>query len=100
MEFDLIRSEKAIEYIASIGENEKTGAEAETNYVLVYLEKPVENQSGKYKAKKRRVAIEVAEFSDNDGELQGSGNLLAVGDWEWGSFDTSTKTFTPDTQGE
>ena len=100
LEFDLIRSEKAIEYIASIGENEKTGAEAETNYVLVYLEKPVESQSGKYKAKKRRVAIEVAEFSDNDGELQGSGNLLAVGDWEWGSFDTSTKTFTPDTQGE
>ena len=46
------------------------------------------------------MAIEVAEFSDNDGEIQGSGNLLAVGDWEWGSFDTSTKTFTPDSQGE
>ena len=100
LEFDLIRSEKAIEYIADIGENERTGAEAETNYVIVYLEKAIESQQGKYKAKRRRVAIEVAEFSDNDGEIQGSGNLLAVGDWEWGSFDTSTKTFTPDSQGE
>lgn len=100
LEFDLIRSEKAIEYIADIGENERTGAEAETNYVIVYLEKAIESQQGKYKAKRRRVAIEVAEFSDNDGEIQGSGNLLAVGDWEWGSFDTSTKTFAPDSQGE
>lgn len=93
LEFDLIRSEKAIEYIADIGENEKTGADAETDYVVVYLEKPVESQQGKYKAKRRKVAIEVAEFSDNDGEIQGSGNLLAVSDWEWGTFDTTTKAF-------
>lgn len=44
--------------------------------------------------KRRRVAIEVADFSDNDGEIQGSGNLLAVSDWVEGSFDTTTKTFT------
>lgn len=100
LEFDLIRSEKAIEFIADIGENEKTGAEAETNYVIVYLEKPAESKQGEYKAKRRRVAVEVAEFSDNDGEIQGSGNLLAVGDWVWGSFNTSSKTFTEDTQGE
>ena len=38
--------------------------------------------------------LEVADFSDNDGEIQGSGNLLAVSDWVEGSFDTTTKTFT------
>ncbi|HIY01501.1 MAG TPA: hypothetical protein IAA26_06625 [Candidatus Blautia faecipullorum] len=94
LEFDLIRSEKAIEYIASIGENEKTGAEAETYYCVVYLEKPIDGQAKKYKAKRRKVAIEIAEFADNDGEIQGSGNLLAVSDWEWGQFDTEAKTFT------
>lgn len=98
LEFDLIRSEKAIEFIAGIGENEKTGAEAETNYVLVYLEKPVAEKEGSYEAKRRRVAVEVSEFADNDGEMQGSGNLLAVSDWEIGTFDTKTKAFTA--QGE
>lgn len=95
LEFDLIRSEKAIEYIAKIGEEELTGAAAETNYVIAYLEKPVDSKQNTYEAKQRRVAIQVEEFSDNDGELQGSGNLLAVSDWVKGEFNTQTKTFTP-----
>lgn len=95
LEFDLIRSEKAIQFIADIGENEKTGADAETLYVKVYLNKPIPEQANKFEAKQRRVAVEVAEFSDNDGEIQGSGNLLGKTDWINGTFDTTTKTFTP-----
>lgn len=95
LEFDLIRSEKAIEYVAKIGEEELTGADAETNYVLVHLEKPVSEKPGTYEAKRRKVAVQVEEFSDNDGEIQGSGNLLAVSDWEKGEFAVETKTFTP-----
>lgn len=95
LEFDLIRSEKAIQFIADIGENEKTGADAETLYVKVYLNKPIPEQTNKFEAKQRRVAVEVAEFSDNDGEIQGSGNLLGKTDWINGTFDTTTKTFTP-----
>lgn len=94
LEFDLIRSEKAIAFITDIGENEKTGAEAETLYVKVYMNKPVTEKQNTFEAKRRRVAIEVADFSDNDGEIQGSGNLLAVSDWVDGTFDTTTKTFT------
>lgn len=95
LEFDLIRSEEAIEYVADIGENEKIGSEAETYYVKVFLEKPIAEQQNKFKAKRRKVAVEIADFNDNDGEIQGSGNLLAISDWEDGTFDTSTKTFTP-----
>lgn len=95
LEFDLIRSEAALAFIADIGENEKTGADAETLYVKVYLNKPVEEQQNKFEAKQRRVAVELADFADNDGEIQGSGNLIAVSDWVNGTFDTSTKTFTP-----
>ena len=82
-------------FITDIGENEKTGAEAETLYVKVYLNKPVAEQQNKFEAKQRRVAVEIADFADNDGEIQGSGNLIAVSDWVNGTFDTSTKTFTP-----
>lgn len=95
LEFDLIRSEKAIEFVANIGEKELTGKDAETDYVIVYLEKPAKTPEGSFEAKRRRVAVEISEFSDNDGEIQGSGNLLGVTDWEFGTFDTKTKTFTP-----
>ena len=100
LEFDLIRSEAAIAYIADIGENEKTGVDAETLYVKVYMNKPVVSKQNTFEAKQRRVAVEIADFSDNDGEIQGSGNLLGKTDWVNGEFNTETKTFTPATEDE
>ena len=94
LEFDLIRSEAAIAYIADIGENEKTGVDAETLYVKVFLNKPVASKQNTFEARQRRVAVEVADFSDNDGEIQGSGNLLGKTDWVNGTFNTQTKAFT------
>lgn len=95
LEFDLIRSEAAVEFIADIGENEKTGGDAEALYVKVYMEKPVASKANTFEAKQRRVAVEIAEFSDNEGEIQGSGNLLGKTDWVNGEFNTKTKAFTP-----
>lgn len=100
LEFDLIRSEKAIEFIADIGENEKTGVDAETLYVKVFLNKPVASKQNTYEARQRRVAVEVADFADNDGEIQGSGNLLGKTDWVKGEFNTKTKTFTEASEAE
>ncbi len=100
LEFDLIRSEKAIEFIADIGENEKTGVDAETLYVKVFLNKPVASKQNTYEARQRRVAVEVADFADNDGEIQGSGNLLGKTDWVKGEFNTETKTFTEASEAE
>lgn len=94
LEFDLIQSEPAIAYISEIGENEKTGVEADTFYVKVYLDKPVSRSAGTYEAKRRKVAVEISEFKDNDGEIQGSGNLLGKTDWVKGTFNTATKAFT------
>ena len=82
-------------FIADIGENEKTGGDAETLYVKVYMEKPVASKANTFEAKQRRVAVEIAEFSDNEGEIQGSGNLLGKTDWVNGEFNTETKAFTP-----
>lgn len=93
-ESDLIESEEAIAYIAEIGRREKTGEDAETNYIRVDLAGS-KGENG-YPARKRRVAIEVAEFTDNDGEITCSGNLLGKSDWVFGSFDPTSKNFTPD----
>lgn len=90
-EMDMIESEEAVKHIVDIGRKEKTGQDAEADYVRVDLA-GTKTVNG-YPARKRKVAIEVAEFTDNDGEITGSGNLLGKGDWEFGFFDTEKKTF-------
>ena len=97
--FDQIDSEKAIAFMVKIGKEELVGGEAETEYVDVDLlgtKESTESSSKGYPARKRRVAIEISSFDDSDGEIEGSGNLLAKSDWEYGWFDTSAKTFTAD----
>lgn len=91
-EMDMIESQAAVSFIANIGRKELTGDDAETEYIRVDL--AGEKQGSGFPARKRRVAVEVSSFEDNDGELKGSGNLLGIGDWEEGFFDTSAKKFT------
>jgi len=89
---DQIVSDKAIEYIREIGEMQKTGAEAETEYIIVDLDKPAETE-GSYRARKIKVAIAVDSFDDNDGELGISGSFLGQSDPVEGTFTVSDKTF-------
>ena len=95
---DMIESEKAIALIAKIGKQELTGSDTEVDYVKVDLSgTPDSSQTSKgYPARHRTVAIEVASFDDSDGEIEGSGNLHAKSDWDYGWFNTTTKTFTAD----
>lgn len=93
-ETDMILSEEAVAYICDVGLKRKTGADAETTYVRVDMDKPVGAGSNEYEARQFRVAIEVSDFADSDGEMSASGNLLPIGDFVEGKFNTTTKTFT------
>lgn len=95
-ETDMILDEKAVDYIRDIGEKRKTGSDAETDYVRADLDKPVAESEGEYEARKFHVAVELAEFTDSDGELSMSGNLLGIGDFVSGKYNTKTNTFTPE----
>ena len=53
---DQIREEKAVDYICEIGEYQKTGAEAETDYLIVDLDKSA-GEEKTYLARKLKVAI-------------------------------------------
>lgn len=88
---DQIASEKAIEYIRAIGEMQLTGADTETEYIVVDLDKA--DQTAGYRARKFKVAIAVDSFDDNDGELGVSGTFLGASDPVEGTFDITTKTF-------
>lgn len=93
-EADQILDEQAIAYIRAISDGLKTGGDAETDYVQVDLDAPLESVANTYKARKRTVAIAVSELPDNDGDLGLNGDLLGVTDPVAGYFNTETKTFT------
>lgn len=92
-DIDQIREEAAVDFICVIGEEQKTGADAETDYVIVDLTRKAQTEGGYY-ARKFRVAVEVASFAATDSQMACTGNLLGIGDPVVGTFDTSTKTFT------
>lgn len=88
---DMIKNEKAIEFIREIGELQKTGADTETEYIIVDLDE--EDAQGKKRARKINIAVAVDSFDDNDGEMAISGSFIGQSDIVEGNFDTSTKTF-------
>lgn len=93
-ESELIADEKAIMALYKVGRDHLTGSEAEFDYVRVDLyESPIEKG---YPARKFKVAAEISDCNGEGGEtVVVSGNLNAVGDPVNGTFDISTKTFTP-----
>lgn len=91
---DIIQGEEAIEFICNIGEKQLIGSDAETDYIIVDLDKTVALKENTYKARKFDIAIEVASFDNNDGQMAATGNFLGRGDIVLGEFNVTTKTFT------
>ena len=54
------------------------GSDAETEYLIVDLDKEAKNEG--YRARKFKIAIQVDDFKNNDGELQCNGSFLGLGD--------------------
>lgn len=91
---DLIMSEEAIKFISDVGKFRRTGKDAETEYIAVDLDEPVEGKDNTFGARKFKVSVEVSGNENNDGEMANTGNLGAKGDPVPGTFDTTTLTFT------
>lgn len=92
---DLISDEEAVMAIYDIGRNQKTGEDAELEYVRVELFKPVADKENTFEARKFKVAVEVSNITgEGGGIMKMTGNLNGVGDFVSGTFDTTTKTFT------
>ncbi|HBF64744.1 MAG TPA: hypothetical protein DDW34_02070 [Clostridium sp.] len=92
---DLISSDDAVMKLYDIGRNQKTGVDAELDYVRVELFRPEGTTENTFKARKFKVAVEVASISgEGGGNVKVTGNLNGVGDFVDGTFNTETKTFT------
>lgn len=92
-EADQIPEEKAIDALYEVGRNHYVGSDAEFDYIRVELWNPG-STANTFEARKFVVSAEISSFS-GENKMQISGNLNAVGDPVLGTFDTSTKTFTP-----
>lgn len=97
-DIDQIRSQTAVNYIVNIGEKQLVGEDAETDYVIADLDQKTSENT--YHARKFRIAIEVSSFTNDEGEMGCTGNLLAKGDPVEGTFNTQTKVFTETTTTE
>lgn len=92
---DLIKSEAAVMALYDIGRNQKTGADAELDYVRVELFEPITGKDNTFKARRFRVAVEVSGLAGSGGEtIKVTGNLNNVGTYIDGEFNTQTRTFT------
>lgn len=91
-EGDQIESEVAVEYIRNIGEMCLTGADAETEYLIVDVDKPG-TAPDTYRCRKFGIAIQVDELPNNDGELGLKGSFLGTTDPEEGTFTQTTKGY-------
>lgn len=97
-DIDQIREQEPINFIVNIGEKQLVGEDAETDYVIVDLDQKEGSSGNTYHARKFKIAIEIASFTNDDGEMGCTGNFLGKGDPIEGTFDTSTKTFTAKTE--
>lgn len=87
-----ISDDDAIKFIYDVARNQKTGAEAETDYVRVDV---YDGDGDSFPARKFRVAIEVTGITGAATEIvRVAGNLHQVGNFEEGTFNIEAKTFT------
>lgn len=88
----LISDDDAIAFIYDVARNQKTGSDAETDYVRVELYEDA--VSGAYPARKFRVAVEVTGITGQGTEIMKvAGNLHQVGNFVDGTFNPTTKAF-------
>ena len=93
VEFDRIKNDKVNDYCYDVFVNRKVGNDAQTYLYLVDLSN--ETTTNTYSARKIRVTTVIESCTNNPGESKvASGSLKGVGDFVYGTFNTSTKSFT------
>ncbi len=96
IESDLIKNDKVVMYLYSIFRDRKVGIYAQQYLYIAELWNPIAEQENTYKARKILTTAVLSGKTPNPGEtITFSGDLKGVGDFIDGTFNTKTKTFTP-----
>lgn len=96
---DMVKSDVVFEDFYDIFYNRKTGSDAKRDHYIVNTWEPVENNgtpvANTYKARKINQSVEITECNGAAGEQKQITGSLKGGDFVYGTFNTSTKAFTP-----
>lgn len=96
---DMVKNDEVFEDFYSIFYNRATGSDAKRDHYIVNTWEPVENNgtpvANTYKARKINQSVEITECNGAAGEQKQITGSLKGGDFVYGTFNTSTKEFTP-----
>lgn len=91
---DMVKNDKVFEYAYNLFRYRKTGTDLNIPHYIVNLWEPVENQENTYKARKIIQSCNITECNGAAGEQKQITGSLKGGEFVYGTFNTSTKTFT------
>ena len=91
---ELIKEQECTLALYDTGDGQKTGSKAMFDYVRVRLWESAETEN-KFKAKKYKVSNVISDGPADPGKATISGSLKQVGKFVEGTFDVTTREFTP-----
>lgn len=94
IEMDMVKGDEVFEDFYDIFYNRKTGTDAKRDHYIVDLWEPVTGSENTYKARKINQTVEITSCEGAPGEQKQIKGSLKGGNFVYGTFNTSTKTFT------
>lgn len=91
---DMVKGDKVFEYMYGLFYERKVGTDLDIDHYIVNLWEPVTAQENTYKARKIKQTCSITECNGAPGEQKQITGSLKGGDFIYGTFNTSTKTFT------
>lgn len=91
---DMVKGDKVFDYMYNLFYERKMGSDLDIDHYIVNLWQPVESQENTYKARKIVQTCEITECNGAAGEQKQITGSLKGGDFVYGTFNVSTKTFT------
>ena len=91
---DMVKGDKVFEHMYNLFYERKVGSDLDVDHYIVNLWQPVAEQQNTYKARKITQTCSITECNGAAGEQKQITGSLKGGDFVYGTFNTSTKTFT------
>lgn len=91
---DMVKGDEVFEYMYGLFYERKVGSDLDIEHYIVDLWEPVAEQTDTYKARKIVQTCSITECNGAAGEQKQITGSLKGGDFVYGTFNVSTKTFT------
>lgn len=91
---DMVKGDKVFEYMYNLFYERKVGSDLDIDHYIVNLWEPVADQENTYKARKIVQTCSITECNGAAGEQKQITGSLKGGDFVYGTFNVSTKSFT------